>query len=343
MQRKKFLHNAAALATFSFLPNIKTGKVDEDEHSNIIIPPYLKKGDTIGVTSPSGYFKTDEIIEAKTQIERWGFKAQFGKTIGLRSGTFGGSDEERAADFQAMLDDENIKAIMCARGGYGAVRVIDKIDFSNFRSHPKWIIGFSDATVFHTHIATNFRVATLHSKMCNSFPLNFDALPLIQQQAINSISDALSNRVKMKYDTAFSEFNKQGIAEGRIVGGNLRTIENLSGTKSEINTKDKILFIEEVDEYLYNIDRMLWNLKRAGKFNHIKGLIIGGISIKKQPNPDDELNLSLYDLVLEKVKEYDFPVCFNFPVGHQIANFALKCNVHHRLSVISEGTILEEI
>jgi muramoyltetrapeptide carboxypeptidase len=343
MHRKTFLRNAALLAASPLLSKAKAVKLPFNETPEIIIPPYLHAGDTIGVTSPSGFFKTEEIIEARTQIERWGFKVLFGKTIGLRDGTFGGSDDERAKDFQSMLDDENIKAIMCARGGYGALRIIDKIDFSNLRRKPKWIIGFSDATVFHTHIAANFFVATLHSKMCNSFPLNFDALPLIQQQAINSIGDALANRRKMQYTAAFSQFNKTGIAEGRIIGGNLRTIENLSGTKSEIDTRDKILFLEETDEYLYNIDRMLWNLKRSGKLNEIKGLLIGNMKVKSQPNPQDELNLSLYDLVLEKVKDHHFPVCFNFPVGHQMANFALKCNVAHRLSVTEQGTVLKEI
>lgn len=341
MKRKTFIQQAAAFTGLSFIPKFNL-PIEENRHE-IIVPPYLKAGDTIGITCPSGYFKTEELNEATTQIQRWGFNVKTGKTIGKRDGNMGGTDEERAEDFQDMLHNDQVKAIMCARGGYGIVRIIDKINFSFFRKNPKWIIGFSDITVFHAHIATNYGVATLHSKMCNSFPLNFLNLPAIQQQSINSISDALQGKIKMRYTTAFDKQNKLGITEARLVGGNLCTIENLSGTKSAIETDGKILFIEETEEYLYSIDRMLWNLKRNGKLDKLKGLIIGGFNIKKQTNPQEEMTQSLYDLVLEKVKEFNFPVCFNFPVGHQIANFALKCNVMHRLSVTETGTVLEEL
>lgn len=341
MERKKFIQQSAALAGLSFLPKIRT--IPVEDRQEIIIPPYLKAGDIIGITSPSGYFKIEELNEATKQIERWGFNVKIGNTIGKRDGSMGGTDEERAADFQQMLDDAAVKAIICARGGYGVVRIIDKIDFSRFRKNPKWIIGFSDVTVFHIHIATNYGVATLHSKMCNSFPLNFLLLPTIQQQAINSIGDALQGKIKMKYAAPYNYYNRLGTTEGRIIGGNLCMIETLSGTISQIKTDNRILFIEETDEYLYSIDRMLWNLKRNGNLDNVKGLIIGGFNIKKQTNSADEMTKSLHQLVLEKVKNFDFPVCFGFPLGHQIANFALKCNVQHRLNVTNAGTVLEEI
>jgi len=342
MERKKFIQQSAALAGLSFLPKIKPVPLD-DSRQDVIIPPYLKAGDTIGITSPSGYFKTEELNEATRQIQRWGFNIKIGKTIGKRDGNMGGTDEARAADFQQMLDDPAVKAIMCARGGYGVVRIIDKIDLAHLRKNPEWIIGFSDITVFHMHIAANYRVATLHSKMCNSFPLNFLSLPVIQQAAINSIGEALQGNSKMKYSVSYNNRNRLGTAEGRIIGGNLCMIETLSGTVSQIKTDNKILFVEDTDEYLYSIDRMLWNLKRNGKLDNLKGLIIGGFNIKKQRDPAEEMTQSLYDLVLEKVKDFDFPVCFGFPVGHQVANFALKCNVQHRLSVTDTGTVLEEI
>lgn len=341
MERKSFIRQSAALAGLSFLPKIKPALADSSQE--IIIPPYLKAGDIIGITSPSGYFRVEELNEATKQIQRWGFGIKIGKTIGERDGNMGGTDQQRAEDFQQMLDDPSVKAIMCARGGYGIVRIIDKIDFSRFRKHPKWIIGFSDITVFHIHIATNYRVATLHSKMCNSFPLNFLALPAIQQAAINSIAEALQGNSKMKYSVPYDNRNRPGRAEGRIIGGNLCMIETLSGTISEIKTDNKMLFIEDTGEYLYSIDRMLWNLKRNGKFDKLNGLIVGGFNVRKQTDPAEEMTESLYDLVLEKVKGFDFPVCFGFPVGHQIANFALKCNVQHRLSVTDSGAVLEEI
>ncbi|AYD48682.1 S66 peptidase family protein [Arachidicoccus soli] len=342
MERKKFLHTSGILLTSPFFSKLR-GNYDDSNSAPIIIPPYLKAGDTIGITSPSGYILEDELQPAIALLQSWGLKIEIGKTIGERDGTFGGSDEARAADFQQMLDKSYIKAILCARGGYGALRIIDKINFSHLRQHPKWVIGFSDATVFHCHIATRFGVATIHSKMCNSFPTDWNNAPEIQKQSILSIRDTLMGTQKMQYVASYNQYNKIGSATGRIIGGNLRTIENLSGTLSAIHTENKILFIEETHEYLYNIDRMLWNLKRSGKLKKLNGLIIGGFKVQAQPDPQDELNLSLYDLVLEKIKDYNFPVCFDFPVGHQINNFALKCNVHHYFSVSTQGTILNEI
>lgn len=342
MERKKFLHTSGILLTFPFFSKFRENN-DNSNSLPVIIPPYLKAGDTIGITSPSGYILEKELQPAIDLLQSWGLKIEIGTTIGERDGTFGGTDEARSADFQQMLDKPYIKAILCARGGYGALRIIDKINFSRLRQHPKWIIGFSDATVFHCHIATRCRVATIHSKMCNSFPTEWNNAPEIQKQSILSIRDALMDTQKMQYYTTFNQYNKIGSATGRIIGGNLRTIENLSGTLSAINTENRILFIEETHEYLYNIDRMLWNLKRSGKLKKLKGLIIGGFKVQPQPDPQDELNLSLYDLVLEKIKDYQFPVCFDFPVGHQINNFALKCNVLHHFSVTTLGTTLNEI
>lgn len=307
----------------------------------MLIPPYLKRGDIIGITSPAGYITLTELQPAIQQMESWGLKIRIGNTIDKRDFTFGGTDAERAADFQRLLDDSSVKAIMCARGGYGGVRIIDQLNFSKFLSKPKWIIGFSDVTVLHCHINSNCKAATIHSKMCNSFPEDWTKAEAVQIASIASIKDALTG-VKMKYNIAANEQNRKGIVEATLVGGNLKTIETLAGTKSEINTAGKILFVEDTGEYLYSIDRMFWNLKRTNKLSQLKGLIIGGFKIKPD-DPGEEFGRTLYDIVWEKVKEYNYPVCFDFPVGHQKNNMALKCGVLHRLSVTAGGTELVEI
>jgi muramoyltetrapeptide carboxypeptidase len=282
-----------------------------------------------------------EIQSAMQQMESWGFKVRIGDTVGKKDFTFGGTDEERAKDFQQMLDDNSIKAIMCARGGYGAIRIIDKLEFTKFAAHPKWIIGFSDITVIHSHLNRNFNIASIHSKMCNSFPDDWSKVEQTQIDSIISIKQSLVGE-KMKYHAAPNPNNKPGTAEGQLVGGNLKTIESLSGSKSDIKTTGKILFVEDTGEYLYSIDRMFWNLKRIGKLSGLKGLIIGGFKAKPD-DPGEDFGKTLYDIVLEKIKEYKYPVCFDFPVGHQKENYALKCSIHHRLEVKNEEVALKEI
>lgn len=348
MNRNRFLKTSASLWPLPFFPSriwkrSENGLELPTNQQPTICPPYLKKGDTIGITSPSGFIRTNELKPALDQFKSWGLKVHIGKSIGQKDGTFGGTDESRAKDFQDLLDNPQIKAVLCARGGYGAIRIIDKINFSKIRTHPKWIIGFSDATVFHIHVATNYQVATLHAKMCNSFPDDWSHAPKLQQQTILSIRDALMNTRPMTYNAPHNIKNKPGQAEAEIIGGNLRTIENLSGTISSIQTAGKILFLEETHEYLYNMDRMLWNLQRSGQLSNLKGLIIGAMIRQQQRNPEDELNRSIYDLVLEKTKNYNYPICFNFPVGHIVDNFALKCGITHQLKITEKQTILREI
>ncbi|WP_225872390.1 S66 peptidase family protein [Pedobacter frigidisoli] len=179
MNRKYFLSSFIAAATV--LPAFKTlASTVENESSLFKIPPYLKKGDTIGITSPAGYITLEQVQPSVLQMQSWGFDIRMGETIGKRDFTYGGTDEERLMDFQKMLDDTNIKAIMCARGGYGFVRIIDKLDFSSFKRNPKWIIGFSDITVLHCHLAKNYGIASIHSKMCNSFPDDWSKAEPIQ-------------------------------------------------------------------------------------------------------------------------------------------------------------------
>ena len=304
-------------------------------------PPYLVAGDTIGITCPAGYVTVEEIEASVIQMKSWGFNVLIGKTVGARDYTFGGTDQERLQDFQQMLDDPTVKAIMCGRGGYGAVRIVDCLNFRKYKSSPKWIIGFSDITIFHCHINSNYHIATIHSKMCNSFPSDWALAEPIQIETINSIQQALKGE-KMKYEAVYNASNRMGEAKGELIGGNLRCIENLAGSKSEIETKGKILFLEDTGEALYSIDRMFFNLKRSGKLSKLKGLIIGGFKLKVDVSGDD-FGKTVVDIVTEIVAEYNYPVCFDFPVGHQKANFALKCGVKHRLDVGTEGVKLEEV
>ena len=294
----------------------------------------------IGITAPAGYITLDEIRPSMLLMESWGYQMKVGDTIGKRDFTFGGTDEERAKDFQQMLDDPNLKAIMCARGGYGAVRIIDKLNWDKFKQKPKWIIGFSDVTVFHSHLDKNLKIASIHSKMCNSFPDDWSKAEPIQIETIESIHQALDG-TQMKYTAPGNIYNKTGTAEGSLIGGNLKMLETLAGTPSDLNTAGKILFIEDTGEYMYNIDRMLWNLQRTGKLSKLKGLIVGGFKVKVDEG-DDDFGRTLQDVVLEKVRKYDYPVCFDFPVGHQRNNFALKCGVKHKLVVgTAESTLTE--
>jgi len=306
------------------------------------LPSYLAPGDTIGITCPSGFITEKEIQPAVEQIQSWGYKIKVGATVGKRDFSFGGTDEERTKDFQGMIDDTGVKAILCARGGYGVVRIIDQIDFSSFKKHPKWVIGFSDITVFHSHLHTQFGVATIHSKMCNSFPDDWLKAEPIQVETILSLKKALSGEM-MGYECQPDTRNREGMADGQLVGGNLTMIATLSATDSDISTEGKILFVEDVGEALYNIDRLFCHLKRTGKLSHLKALIIGGFTNIKPDTPEETFGRTVQDIVWEKVKEYNYPVCFGFPVGHQRNNYALKCGVKHRLTVQSDKVVLQEI
>ena len=335
MNRKDFLTAIVPLATVTSaftnnknLPDLESKK----------IPSFLEKGDLIGITCPSGYISVEECKAAMNKMIEWGFNIRLGMTVGARDNTFAGTDEERAKDFQKMIDDPLVKAIMLGRGGYGAVRMIDKIDFSGFVKNPKWIIGFSDATVFHLHINHNFGIATIHSKMCNSFPDDFSKADQTQIDSIDSIRQCLTGN-KMQYKAPANTNNRNGNATGTLIGGNLSIIQQMCGSDSEINTSGKILFIEDVGEYAYKIDGMLWNLKRSGKLNKLKGLIVGGFRIKPD-DPGEEFGKTIYEMVLEQVKEYKYPVCFDFPVGHIKENYALKCGATHHLEVNSDGSSL---
>ena len=338
MNRKKFIGSILPLAA-SF--HSFAGPESKQLHAYINTPPYLGKGDTVGICCPSGYITTEDIQPAVKKLQEWGFNVKTGSTIGARDFTFGGTDEQRITDLQNMLDDETIRAIMFARGGYGAVRIIDDLNFKKFVSSPKWLIGFSDATIFHTHINRNYGIASIHSKMCNSFPSDWSKAEISQIESIESIRKCLTGE-QISYEVAVNNNNRLGKCEGVLIGGNLSLLQNVAGTSSDFRTEGKILFIEDVDEYLYSIDRMLWNLRRSGKLHKLKGLIVGGFNKLKADDPGEEFGHTIYEIVMEKVKDYSYPVCFDFPVGHQKNNVALKCGMRHTLSVgINSVTLIE--
>lgn len=339
MQRKSFLQ----LAGLGLLPlsGFSTSN-NSRRHYRIAVPTYLQKGDTIGIVCPSGYSTMEDIQSSITQIESWGYKIRIGNTVGKRDNTFGGTDEDRRADFQLMLDDDTIKAILCATGGYGAVRIIDLIDFKSFKKNPKWVIGFSDITVLHSHIHQVYHTATLHSKMSGSFPKDWSTADAIQIETINSIKKALEGE-KIMYPIVPNFNNKIGKAEGILVGGNLKILENMSGSVSSIDTVGKILFVEDVGEPLYNIDRMFCNLNRSGKLNQLKALIVGSFTNIKPDNLDSPFGRDIYQIIKERTAGFDYPICFDFPVGHQKNNFALKCGIKHRLDVQNDAVSFNEI
>ncbi len=311
------------------------------DSSPFVIPPYLKTGDTIGITCPAGFMEPEELAPALAILKDWGFQVRIGFTVGRKDFTFGGTDAERATDLQQMMDDPGIAAVMCARGGYGMVRIIDRLDFKKFVSRPKWIIGFSDVTVMHAHLNHNYRIASIHSKMCNSFPPSLATLPPEQRDSILSIRTVLTGG-KPSYPVLYDAGNKPGRGTGMLAGGNLKMLETLAGSASDLKTEGMILFVEDTGEYLYSIDRMFYNLKRTGKLQHLAGLIVGGFKIKTD-DAGDEFGRSIYNIVLDQVAGYDYPVCFNFPVGHQLANYALKCGVVHDLKVNAGRVTLTEV
>jgi muramoyltetrapeptide carboxypeptidase len=299
------------------------------------IPPYLQPGDTIGIACPAGYMPTEKAQTCINTLLLWGYKVKTGRTLGSNSQNyFSGTDEERLNDFQQMLDDNDIKAILCARGGYGITRIIDKINFKKFRKDPKWIIGFSDVTVLHSHIYSNYEIPTLHAPMAAAF--NDGGA---ENEFVLSLKAVLQGK-EIKYSCDGHEYNREGKAEGDLVGGNLALLAHLVGSDSDIKTKNRILFIEDVGEYLYNIDRMLCQLKRSGKLSKLAGLIVGGFTDNK--DTERPFGQTAYEIIKEAVKEYDYPVCFGFPVSHEKENLALKVGVQYRLKVNRYEALLAE-
>ncbi len=301
----------------------------------IKIPPYLQKGDTIGIVCPAGYMAAEKVETCINTLQEWGYQVKVGKTVGGESQTyFSGTDEERLTDFQQMLDDDEVKAVLCGRGGYGTGRIIDEIDFKKFSRQPKWIIGYSDITVLHCHLYSNYYISSLHSPMAGAF--NDEGY---KNEYVLSLKNALEGK-KIKYSIPVHEFNKKGEAIGELVGGNLALLAHVVGTDSDIKTRGRILFIEDVGEYSYNVDRMFYQLKRSGKLSKLAGLIIGGFTDMK--DTERPFGKMVFEIISDIIKEYDYPVCFDFPVSHSDSNYALKVGVGYKLKVGKSKVTLEE-
>ena len=295
-----------------------------------VMPEFLKKGDTVGITATARKIDLENLAPAIQLLESWGLKVVIGRTIGKEENQLAGPDWLRATDFQEMLDNPNIKAIWGAKGGYGTVRIIDKIDFTNFKKKPKWVVGFSDMTILHSHI-NNMGIGTLHAMMALSTKT---AAP----ESSESLRKALFGE-KLEYRVPCHNFNREGKAEGELVGGNLSVLFSLMGSKSEINYNGKILFIEDLDEYLYHIDRMVMNLKRNGYFDGLKGLVIGGMTSMN----DNEIpwGKDALEIIQDVTKGFSFPVVYNFPAGHLKDNRALILGKKVSLEVNDKESILQ--
>jgi len=287
-----------------------------------MLPFPLKNNDEIRILSPSGAIDKILIDEAKKTLAQWGYCVSEGKYAREKYGRFSGTPTQRIDDLQNALDDKNVRAILCSRGGYGLMQIIDKIDFSHFKKNPKWIIGFSDITVLHCAIS-HFNIATIHSPMAKAL------CECAQSEPILHLKNILSGKIS-KFNIENHDLNRTGEAHGKIIGGNLSVLFGLRGTRYEPDFKGKILLIEDIDEKPYHIDRMLQNLRIGGVFSSISGLLVGQFTECE----DDPLMLkTVYEIIADAVRDFDFPVCFNFPAGHTDNNFPVIFGVESVLSV----------
>ena len=293
----------------------------------------VKPGDKIGILSTARWIERSEMEYTDQLLRSWNLIPVYGETISAKDGQFAGDDLLRAKDLQNYLDDPDIRAILCARGGYGTIRIMDKIDFTGFMRSPKFICGFSDMTVLFAHITDKLGMPVIHSAMPFTFPKNSAA-------SLETLKNCLFG-ITTDYSIPTNSNNIYGEASGVMIGGNLSILYSLLGTKFGFSTTGKILFIEDIDEYLYQIDRMMWSLKLAGKLDTVKGLVIGGMTdLKDNQVP---FGRSVETIILEQVKDHNIPVCFGFPAGHQDDNRALYLGREVLLKTDAEQSILKYI
>lgn len=294
-----------------------------------VVPPYLKQDDTILIIGTARARGEEAIRPAIETLRSWGLRVETGKHLYKQHHQFAGTDEERAEDLQWAIDHETARAVLVAGGGYGTLRIIDRVDFSNLFRYPKWMAGYSDTTVLHARL-TRLGMACIHSTMAFQFPRN--------EAATTSLKQLLFGET-LRYSIALSPLNRPGVAEGEVVGGNLSLLYALSGSGDDLSTKNKILFIEDLDEQLYHIDRMMLQLKRSGKLSGLKGLVVGGMSdMKDNAVP---FGKTAEEIIEEAVREYDYPLCFHFPAGHIETNMALYFGKTARLQVNPDKVTLD--
>jgi len=302
--------------------------------SKLIQPPYLKAGDTVAIVAPSGVLKnrTKEITRAKELLESWQLKVVVGDHLFSKDNHFAGTDQERCEDFQKALDNPNIKAIWSARGGYGTVKILDKLDYTKFLQQPKWVIGYSDITALHNQLHTK-GVESIHAIMCVSLPEDLSKI----EKSIDTFKAAIFGE-SINYTLKGSSYNRVGGTSGELVGGNLTILHTMLGSNTSINVSGKILFIEEIGEYKYHIDRMLQSLKRAGYFDYCKGVIVGDMSRMRKNTT--LWGSSVEQLVLDALEDYNFPIAFNMPAGHEDDNRAMIMGRRINLVVSKEQSIV---
>ena len=297
----------------------------------MIIPKKIKVGDKIGIISTARKINLEELTPAIKMLEIWGLQVVLGLNLFEVDNQFSGTVKQRTADLQAMIDDESIAAILCARGGYGTVQLIDNIDFSNLKKTPKWIVGYSDVTVLHSHL-NKLGIASLHATMPINFKTNVkESLASLKNGLFGNENNILCGP---------HPFNKFGKVEAEVVGGNLSILYSLLGSNSDVDTDGKILFIEDLDEYMYHVDRMMINLKRNGKLKNLKALIIGGMN--DMNDNTIPFGKTAEEIILEYTKDYDFPICFGFPSGHLDDNRTLVFGIECTLEINENGVILKQ-
>lgn len=303
--------------------------------TKLIQPPFLKPGDSVAIVAPSGVLKNsnDEVERCKALLESWGLRVVIGKHVFSKSGHFAGTDNERCEDMQKALDDPSIKAIWSARGGYGTVRILDQLNYTKFKIKPKWIIGYSDITALHNQLH-NLGYETIHAMMCTS--LTKDASDV--KEAIDTFKDAIFGK-QLSYTLEGSKYNKIGTVTAPLTGGNLTVLHTMLGSVTSIDTTGDILFIEEVGEYEYHIDRMLQSLKRAGYFEHCKGILVGDISRVRYN--DQPFGRTIEEIILDVVSDRTIPVAFNMHAGHEKDNRAMILGGLLKMTVGKDKTELK--
>ncbi len=297
----------------------------------MVTPPFLKYGDNVGLVATARKISEKELSDGVALLKSWGLVPVLGNTIGLENNQYAGTDYERTKDLQEMLDNVDIKAIWCAKGGYGTVRVIDQLDFYKFVKYPKWIVGYSDVTVLHSHLH-KIGFKTIHGTM----PVSLEDNTAFAKASLKK--SLFGEKPDVSYDT-INSLNRRGKAKGKLVGGNLSILYSLCGSSSSIHTEDKILFIEDLDEYLYHIDRMIFNLKRNGMLDNCAGMVVGGMT--KMHDNNIPFGKTAQEIVLDAVKECTFPVAFDFPAGHVDDNRALVLGSEIELTVSATNAAIK--
>jgi muramoyltetrapeptide carboxypeptidase len=300
----------------------------------MIQPPQLAPGSTIGILCPAGAIPLEKVTICAQVLESWGYQVRIGNTVGTKFGHFAASDLDRQNELQSMMDDPEIQAILCARGGYGLSRIISELNFTKIKAHPKWVIGFSDITILHAALQKQ-GIQSIHGPMSAGFGKGDVGLPYIM--ALKQMLEGAAAPIKAKAHSA----NRLGHSEGILVGGNLCLMTHLIGSKNQLDTKGKILCIEDVGEYHYNVDRMLIQCKNAGLLDGLAGLVVGGFTEMKDEAA--EFGETVIDMILRITKGAQYPICFDFPISHELNNMPVQLGAAYQLSVTDEASLLTKI